>query len=85
MTVFVSMFCSLAVVLFWGNITAIYPVVDVIMVGKSVPGWLDELAEQKRREIADLEAAIAPAEKNAAGDSNEANDKGKTPRHLVDA
>ena len=50
-TVAASLVCSLAVALLWGgNITAIYPVVDVIMNNKSIPQYLDEqrvLAEER--------------------------------------
>ena len=81
MTVFMSMFCSLAVAILWGgNITAIYPVVDVIMVGKSVPQWLDEMAAEKRQEIAELQVAMALAEAQAAEDHD---DKGRSQRHLA--
>ncbi len=35
--------CSLMVAILWGgNITAIFPIVDVIMEGKSLPQWIDE-------------------------------------------
>jgi len=43
LTVAASILCSFGVALLWfGNITAIVPIVDVVMAGKSIPGWLDE-------------------------------------------
>lgn len=43
LTVAASLTCSLAVALLWGgNISAIYPIVDVVMTGKSIPEWIDE-------------------------------------------
>src|SRR5262245_55086854 len=54
-TVAASLFCSLAVAVLWGgNITAIYPVVDIIMNNKSIPQYLDEqkvLAEKRIAEV----------------------------------
>ena len=54
-TVAASLLCSLAVAVLWGgNITAIYPIVDVVMNNKSVPQFLDEqqaLAEQRLAEL----------------------------------
>jgi ATP-binding cassette, subfamily B, bacterial MsbA len=72
-TVAASLFCSLAVAVLWGgNITAIYPVVDVIMNNKSVPQYLDEQKALAEKRISALiiqaedlppriEAAAAPA------------------------
>ena len=67
LTVVTSVLCSIAVAVLWGgNITAIYPVVDVIMVGKSVPQWLEELADAKRGQIAELNQAIERGEATLA-------------------
>ncbi|MCA9234990.1 MAG: ABC transporter ATP-binding protein [Planctomycetales bacterium] len=61
-TLAASVLCSLAVAVIWGgNITAIAPIVDVVMVGKSVPQWLDDEIETKRAEIAELAPSIATA------------------------
>ena len=55
-----SMFCSMAVAVLWAaNITAILPVVDVVMLGKSIPDWLNDKQAAKRAEIAKLEDSIA--------------------------
>ncbi len=68
-TVAASLFCALAVAVLWGgNITAIYPIVDIIMNNKSVPQYLDEqrtLAEERigtlTTTIADRDAKLAAA------------------------
>ncbi|HYO25428.1 MAG TPA: ABC transporter ATP-binding protein [Lacipirellulaceae bacterium] len=58
-TVAASLVCSLAVALLWGgNITAIYPVVDVIMNNKSVPQYLDEQRTLAEARVAELAPAI---------------------------
>ena len=56
-TVAASILCSLVVALLWGgNITAIYPIVDVVMQGKSIPEWIDEKVEFSRKQLADQQA-----------------------------
>lgn len=58
LTVAASIFCSLAVALLWGgNITAIYPIVDVVMNDKSIPEWMDEKVESTQAEVEDLVVA----------------------------
>lgn len=45
---------SLAVALLWGgNLTAVFPVVDVIMNDHSLPEWIDEKIAESDKEIAD--------------------------------
>jgi ATP-binding cassette subfamily B protein/subfamily B ATP-binding cassette protein MsbA len=59
-TVAASLICSLAVAVLWGgNITAIYPVVDVIMNNKSIPQYLDEQRQLAAKRIDALEPEIA--------------------------
>jgi len=54
-----SLACSLVVALLWvGNISAIYPIVDVVMAGKSIPQFLDERVAASREEIARLQTRI---------------------------
>ncbi len=61
-TVAASLFCSLAVAVLWGgNITAIYPIVDVIMNNKSIPQYLDERRAAALARIAELEPQVAAA------------------------
>jgi len=71
-TVAGSLVCALAVALLWGgNITAIYPVVDVIMNNKGIPEYLDERRVAAEERIEALNAEIADREaklSRAAGD-----------------
>jgi ATP-binding cassette, subfamily B, bacterial MsbA len=54
-TVAASLFCSLAVAVLWGgNITAIFPIVDIIMLNKSIPQYVDETCVEFEAEIASL-------------------------------
>jgi ATP-binding cassette, subfamily B, bacterial MsbA len=67
-TVAASLLCSLAVAVLWGgNITAIYPVVDVIMNNKSVPQYLDEQKVLAEKRIAELGPQIAEREERLTG------------------
>jgi ATP-binding cassette, subfamily B, bacterial MsbA len=68
-TVAMSLFCSLAIAVLWGgNITAIYPVVDVVMLNKGIPEWLDEKRAALDKHIHEVEASIetTSAEQSAA-------------------
>jgi ATP-binding cassette subfamily B protein/subfamily B ATP-binding cassette protein MsbA len=73
LTVAASLFCSLAVAVLWGgNITAIFPVVDIIMLNKSIPQYVDETSVELEQEIAALtsdltaKTAALPAAEAAA-------------------
>jgi ATP-binding cassette subfamily B protein/subfamily B ATP-binding cassette protein MsbA len=69
-TVAASLVCSLAVAILWGgNITAIYPVVDVIMNNKSIPQYLDEQRGLAVARIAELEPAVEQASADLAAAS----------------
>lgn len=60
LTVAAALSCSLAVALLWGgNITAIYPIVDVVMAGKSIPEWAAEKEQGYAADVARLEEEIA--------------------------
>src|SRR5688500_11661366 len=72
-TVAASLVCSLAVaVLRGGNITAIFPIVDIIMLNKSIPQYLDETTVELEQQIATLTSdvekrtAALPKAKDAA-------------------
>jgi len=68
LTVVASLVCSLAIALLWfGNITAIVPIVDVIMAGKSIPQWLDEQTESTEIRIVQLDKELDTAGKQLAG------------------
>ena len=48
------MLTSLAVAVLWGgNLTAVFPVVDVIMNDQSLPEWIDQKIAESDREVAD--------------------------------
>jgi subfamily B ATP-binding cassette protein MsbA len=85
-TVFASLACSLAVAVLWGgNITAIYPVVDVIMNNKSVPQYLDEQRELAVARIAELEPAVESAsDELAAAREGQRRDRQRRLRALED-
>ena len=70
-TVTASLVCSLAVAILWGgNITAIYPVVDIVMNNKSVPQYLDEQRRARRR-----------ADRRARTNRRKANARARRPAH----
>ena len=59
-TVAASLFCSLAVAVLWGgNITAIFPIVDIVMLNKSIPQYVDETCTEFETQIASLSSDIA--------------------------
>ncbi|MEQ8839292.1 MAG: hypothetical protein RID07_20975, partial [Lacipirellulaceae bacterium] len=59
-TVIASVCCSLSIALLWGgNITAIYPIVDIVMAGKSIPQYVDENIVATQSELADLNQSAA--------------------------
>lgn len=59
-TVAASLFCSLMVALLWvANIAPLYWVVDVVMLDKSLPQWLEEGQTQRRTQIEQLDEQIA--------------------------
>ena len=48
---------SLAVAVLWGgNLTAVWPVVDVIMNDSSLPEWVDQQVARSEREVANSQA-----------------------------
>src|SRR5687768_12094513 len=60
LTVAASLFCSLAVAVLWvGNIAPLYWVVDVVMLDKSLPQWLEEGQDDRRVRVTKLSGAIA--------------------------
>jgi len=59
LTVAASLFCSLAVAVLWvGNIAPLYWVVDVVMLDKSLPQWLEEGQDDRRVRLANLTEQI---------------------------
>ncbi len=56
LTVAATLLCSFAVAVLWGgNITAIYPVVDVIMNNKSIPQYLDDKRDAAEKRIVEID------------------------------
>ena len=47
-------FTSIAVAVIWaGNLTAVWPIVDVIMNDSSLPAWLDQEIAESDKQVAD--------------------------------
>ncbi len=56
-TVAAALFCSLVVAVLWaGSITAVLPIVDGVMHGKSIPDLLDEKITSYETQIEELDA-----------------------------
>ena len=64
---------SLLVAIFWAaNLAAVWPVVDAVMNGHSIPSWLEEDANHQLAELAKLRSerfALAPSFSHASPDS----------------
>ena len=59
LTVAASLTCSLAVALLWvANITPLYYVVDVVMLDKSIPQWLEEGQTERSERLAELSRQV---------------------------
>lgn len=60
LTVVAAVLCSLAVALLWAaNITAIFPIVDVVMAGKSIPQWMEENIAASQQQLEELNTESA--------------------------
>jgi ATP-binding cassette subfamily B protein/subfamily B ATP-binding cassette protein MsbA len=54
---------SLIIAVLWGgNLTAVFPVVDVIMNDQSLPEWIDQKVAESEREVAESERWLAQLE-----------------------
>jgi ATP-binding cassette subfamily B protein/subfamily B ATP-binding cassette protein MsbA len=54
------MLSSLVIAVLWGgNLTAVFPVVDVIMNDQSLPSWIDQKITESKREVAESERWLA--------------------------
>jgi ATP-binding cassette, subfamily B, bacterial MsbA len=59
-TLGLSLGCALLVAVLWGgNITVIYPFVEVLFQGKSMPVWIDEEIAKQTKAIADFDKQLA--------------------------
>ena len=71
-----SLLCSVIVAVLWGgNITAILPVVDVVMNGNSIPQWADQKRDAIAAQIDELTADIAAKKKELAAATGDARDE----------
>src|SRR5690606_30714798 len=60
LTIIASIACALAVALLWGgNISVIYPVVEVVFKGQSLPEWVDEQIQNGEAATARLEREVS--------------------------
>ncbi|MCA9246512.1 MAG: hypothetical protein KDA42_05335, partial [Planctomycetales bacterium] len=59
-TFILTVICALAVAMMWGgNITAVYPMVEVVFNGQTMPEWVDaEIAKSEQR-ITEFDQRIA--------------------------
>lgn len=73
-----ALFCSLMVALFWGaNIGTVYPIVEIVFQGKSVPGWLDEEVERLERQTGQRATQLAEQRARLAQGSGLAGEQQK--------
>jgi ATP-binding cassette subfamily B protein/subfamily B ATP-binding cassette protein MsbA len=67
---------SLAVALLWGgNLTAVFPVVDVIMNDHSLPEWIDEKLAESDKEVAENRRWLAQLEQLVASEPAEVRER----------
>lgn len=63
-TIFVSLICAVALALCWGgNITAVYPLVQISFQGETIPQWLAKKIAEKEDDIRSVQAQLAELEK----------------------
>jgi subfamily B ATP-binding cassette protein MsbA len=56
---FLSLGCSLLVAIFWGaNLSAIYPILTVLLDGKTIPQWVDDSRKHELGEIERIKGEI---------------------------
>lgn len=62
----ISVVCALFIAVLWGgNITTVYPVVEMTFQGKSTHQWTDERLEQSRAKVATLESRLTQLDEPA--------------------
>jgi subfamily B ATP-binding cassette protein MsbA len=65
-------FSAAVVALLWGgNLTAVYPVVEVIMNDHALPDWMDQKVDEAQRELKDTQRWAAHLEKVQGDDATE--------------
>lgn len=82
-----SLLCGLVVAFFWGaNISAVLPLLTVLLDKKTLVTWLDETVQREQTRIEELESQIAASlEREKAGQSppKEVNWRGRRERELA--
>jgi ATP-binding cassette subfamily B protein/subfamily B ATP-binding cassette protein MsbA len=64
------MLSSFVIAMLWGgNLTAVFPVVDVIMNDQSLPQWIDQKVAESKREVAESNRWLAQLNKLKDGDA----------------
>ncbi|MCH2116947.1 MAG: ABC transporter ATP-binding protein/permease [Pirellulales bacterium] len=69
---------TLVAILWGGNLTAVYPVVDVIMTDRALPEWMDDQLAKHEQEVVQYEQQLAELREQKATTKNDA----KTEKHL---
>ena len=60
---------AVIIALLWGgNLTAVFPIVEVIMNDHSLPEWIDQKTEEAQLEVSDAQRWLAQLEKIKGGD-----------------
>ncbi len=69
-------FSAVVVAILWGgNLTAVYPVVEVIMNDHALPDWIDQKIDEAQRELSDTQRLVAQLENVQGGDAAEIQKK----------
>ena len=69
---------TLVAILWGGNLTAVYPVVDVIMTDRALPEWVDDQLAKHQQEVVQYERQLAELRDRRAATKNDA----KTNEHF---
>ena len=73
-TVLACLASGLLVAILWGgNLTAVYPVVDVIMTDRALPEWMDDQLAEHQEEVVQYEQKLSELRERKATTKNEAN------------
>jgi len=63
---------TLVAILWGGNLTAVYPVVDVIMTDRAMPEWVDDQLAKHQQEVVQYERQLAELRDRTAATKNDA-------------
>ncbi|MDO5567357.1 MAG: ABC transporter transmembrane domain-containing protein, partial [Planctomycetia bacterium] len=71
-TIFASFFCAVVLALCWGgNITAVYPLVQISFQGETVPEWLGKKIAEKNDNIQAVQTQVVEIEKQLSAASQD--------------